>query len=110
MTAPQEERKRYICFKVHADVQRPLIEKILLDAIRNWIGEKDFAKSKVWFMQKLFDPTYKTGVIACNHDRYPDIREIVAKTKVQDLNVDVFFCRRNIKKSAKAHEGIQWNH
>jgi len=67
----QRERKRYVFFVLHSDldVNYNEVRNAVMNSLLNWMGSEDFAKAKPWLIKNLWKAN--KGVIRCSH-KYVD--------------------------------------
>jgi RNase P/RNase MRP subunit POP5 len=93
------DKRRYICFKVNANLSKIQVEDSIFSRVKRWIGEKNFDLARI----QLVSYENGLGIISCNHQQYLDVRMGIMLAKAE-----VFAASGMVKKAKqkiKDYEG-----
>jgi RNase P/RNase MRP subunit POP5 len=99
----KREKKRYICFKVQGVIApKKDVETAILSRIKCWIGEKNYALSRIKFLSETFKDNQ--GIISCTHTHCQDIKAGIMLTNEinkKKVRVEVFKVSGTIKNAKR---------
>ena len=60
-------KHKYVVFKIHstAKLQYNDLKNAIMNALLNWMGERDFADAGIWLIKNLWDSKEQKGIIRC---------------------------------------------